>query len=175
MAPDLSGNIWTFMCWGRPYRLVSPLLDHTSSDTTPAQIECGWGFNSVLTESGDVYIWWPFDRAAMRQSSLWGAYVNSDENIRHNPHADGISCSLQDLYLNPERLPVLPQLPDLGHMISEDEETRIVKIAGMDCFLIALTNKGHVLKFDDLSNEISLESGRWEYVRSYYCDYISTL
>ena len=165
MALDSGGHIWSFISWGRPYRLVSPLLDCASQDATPAQIECGWAFNSVLTESGDVYVWWPFSEAVQQNFARRNAEMDRDGDKRVHPTADGvIPCVLWDLQHNPVRLPALPQLPELQNQSLEDEETRITKIAGMDCFLIALTNKGHVLKFGDLSNEISLQSGRWEYV-----------
>ena len=61
MTLDTNSNVWTFRSWGRPFRLISPLLGCSSPETTPLQIECGWKFCSVLARSGDVYAWWPFD------------------------------------------------------------------------------------------------------------------
>ena len=80
-----------------------------------------------------------------------------------------IPCETWDLHHNPRQLPLLPQLPELNqqNIASErdEEETKIVKIAGMDNILVALTNKGHVLKFSGLGNPSSLQAeGRWEYV-----------
>lgn len=166
MALDSSGHIWTFISWGRPYRLVSPLLDCASSDATPAQIECGWGYNSVLAESGDVYVWWPFSEVVRQRNTE----MDREGNKRAHATTDGaIPCVLWDLHHNPRRLPALPVLPHLQHFTElgqkEVEETKIIKIAGMDNFLIALTNKGHILKFGDLSNDDSAQMGRWEYVR----------
>ena len=34
---------------------MSPLLDCTSRDSTPAQVACSWTFSIVLTESGDLF------------------------------------------------------------------------------------------------------------------------
>jgi SCF-associated factor 1 len=74
------------------------------------------------------------------------------------------------LRVNPLRIPPIPTLPELNDAgLSQEErskETVLVKIAAFDNSLIGLTNKGHVLKFGDLSNERSFNaSTRWEYVR----------
>lgn len=167
MALDTGGNIWTFISWGRPYRLVSPLLDCASSDSTPTQIECGWSFSSVLTKSGDIYVWWPLCEDVMVTFARENAIMDRDESNRAHLTVDTIiPCVPWDLRHNPRRLPALPSLPNLQY--NEEgahvHDIKIIKVAGMDNFLIALTNKGHVLKFGDLSNERSLQFGRWEYV-----------
>lgn len=59
-ALDATSQVWTFMSWGRPFRLNSPLVDRSSADATPVQVESGWMFSSILTESGDVLVYWPF-------------------------------------------------------------------------------------------------------------------
>ena len=95
------------------------------------------------------------------------AIMDRDESNRAHPTVDNIiTCVLWNLQHNPKRLPALPSLPNLQY--NEEgahvHDTKIIKIAGMDNSLVALTDKGHILKFGDLSNEGSLQSGRWEYV-----------
>jgi len=68
MALDANSRIWTFINWGRPFRLVSPSLDCSSPGTTPVQIECSLRFSAVLTGSGDVYAWWLYE------GTLWDQY-----------------------------------------------------------------------------------------------------
>ena len=57
MALDVNYTIWIFESWGRPYQIISPLLDCSSLETTPIQIEQGPIFSAALTRSGDVYVW----------------------------------------------------------------------------------------------------------------------
>lgn len=70
------------------------------------------------------------------------------------------------------KLPDLPvyDLPDLGLAPSnakgEPEGLKLVKIAGLDCQLIGLTNGGHVVRYRGLDNEetASRRGGCWEYL-----------
>ena len=59
--------------------------------------------------------------------------------------------------MDPTKLPALPNLPDLPAtgLIEEErrKETRLIKIAACDHWLIGLTNKGHVLKLAGLLSE----------------------
>lgn len=87
-------------------------------------------------------------------------------------HATGdgvIPCVTWTLEADPvllSALPDLPELPDTGcDPESEEEETRLIQIAGFAGHLIGLTNKGHVLKYSSLDSEESAFHGRWEYVR----------
>src|SRR5216683_5840864 len=86
------------------------------------------------------------------------------------PTADHrIPCVAWPLRADPLRLPPIPQLPELNHTELSQEErsktTTLIKIAAFDNYLIGLTNKGHVLKFGDLSNENSFDrTTRWQYV-----------
>lgn len=83
---------------------------------------------------------------------------------------DVIPChTLQLEGIDPVRLPSIPNdLPVLPRIKSEDDEgiegVKVVKLAGMDNNLIALTNKGHVLKYNRLGGEEEYRQGRWEYV-----------
>ncbi|EJD07334.1 uncharacterized protein FOMMEDRAFT_143785 [Fomitiporia mediterranea MF3/22] len=137
MAIDAKNQIWAFTSWGRPFRLLTPALDCTSPDSTPIQAECGWG-----TE----LLWLPLE-----MSIFGGHSVN--------------------LFNNSWKLLAIPRLPELSHtgrvIETEEEDTKVVKIAGMDGFLIALTNKGHVLKFGGLSNETFVHQAQWEYLPNF--------
>jgi len=159
---DDQHRVWTFLSWGRPFRLDSPALDATSFDSTPAQVESGWHFSSVLTKSGDVYVWWPFspplkDVITARNTAMDAA------NLKACATEEGvIPCSTWELQEGLTRLPSLPPLPQLS---SESPKTaKLVKIAALESQLIGLTNHGHVLKIS-VESDLAVRSGRWEYVR----------
>jgi SCF-associated factor 1 len=172
MALDSKNQVWTFINWGRPFRLDTPMLDCTSPETTPIQAESGWSFCSILTQSGDVVVFWPFlgevgrrcreENVAMDERGDCQAYATANHHI---------PCFAWPLRADPLRIPPIPELPELNHTGSlqekETEMTTLIKIAAFDNHLIGLTNKGHVLKFGDLSNEDSFDRRtRWQYVRS---------
>ena len=78
-----------------------------------------------------------------------------------------IPCYTWDLKgFDPVRLPSIPgNLP--GALIEgrrEEAQVRVVKIAGIDNNIIALTNCGHVLKYDMLHDENEYARGQWQYV-----------
>ena len=168
MALDTNSTVWTFRSWGRPFRLISPLLDCSSPETTPLQVECGWMFCSVLARSGDVYAWWPFNRSfenrylrAMREldrDRSTRAIVSGDETI--------VPCHVWEMKYDPIKLPALPDLPDLpstGIPKKEREKsTKLIKIAAFSGSMVGLTNKGHVLKIDGLTDGKYVR--RWNYV-----------
>ena len=176
MVLDSKNLVWTFVNWGRPFRLVTPMLDCTSPETTPLQAESGWSFCAILTQSNDVLVFWPFsgevgsrlaeEEERMNESGDYHAYPASDHTI---------PCIPVTLRANPLRIPPITQLPEFDDSgLSPEErskETVLVKVAALDNAIVGLTNKGHVLKFGDLSNEHSFNmSTRWEYVRlSYIC------
>ena len=98
--------------------------------------------------------------AAMDEEGDRNAYGTEDHRI---------PCVTWSLRADPLRIPPIPQLPDLESTgVSQEErskETTLIKIAAFDNHLIGLTNKGHVLKFGDLSNEYSFDrTTRWQYV-----------
>lgn len=169
MAMDSVGDVWTFNSWGRPYRLISPVLDRSSEATITVQVESGWMYCSVLTGTGDVYVWWPFNNT-LRSCFLEHMEKMDREGDQFAEVSDGVvACAAWDLLHNPFRLPDLPILPELS-VVEEDKgdlhtKPELIKIAAMDNYLVGLTNDGHVLKFGDLSNETSAARGRWEYVR----------
>ncbi|KLO11054.1 RCC1/BLIP-II protein [Schizopora paradoxa] len=166
LAIDSIGDIWTFVSWACPFRLVTPAFDRTSSESTIAQIECGWTYSCALTASGEIYAWWPFGNVLREIYS--SKMREMDVEMTMNSHESGvIPCAYWDLEHTPSRLPALPHLPSLAHLSLQDEgenELKIIKIAAMENVLIALTNKGHVMRFGRLNDENALAQGRWQYL-----------
>jgi SCF-associated factor 1 len=162
IALDAKSQVWTFVSWGRPFRIDSPLLDCHSPVTTPIQVECGWSFSSILTRSGDVLVYW------QGTGNIARLVLNHYDALRDQPE------SLARATADPFRLPTIPRLPDLPEtgLSGEDswEETKLIRIAALDNNIIGLTNKGHVLRYNQLNNDRVYTSGRWEYVRSYALD-----
>lgn len=176
-------DIYVFRSWGAPHRLASDLIDTApGSPDAPVQIECGWDTASVLTRGGNVLIWWPYKG---QFDEAWEA----DKNARQQRARDGdssalahatkdavIPCQMWELHANPTRLPDLPKdLPvlnpeDTGESegrIRDDPETRIIRIAALQGMLVALTNRGHVLKIQvDYTTEPRLR--HWEYVSTFW-------
>ena len=180
VAFDAKGQIWTFVSWGRPFRLVTPALDGSFPDSTPVQVECGWTFCVALMDSGDVYAWWPFDQEIVAPYEATMATMNEQGDKRAQATTDGkIPCATWDLIYNPVRLPSIDvrRLPELSDSQDEgsdqapginSESVKLVKIAAADNTLIGLTNAGHVLKLDHLERPQSARTSQWEYVS--FCD-----
>jgi len=154
-------RVWTFLSWGRPFRLDSPVLNATSSYSTPTQIQSGWSFSSVLTKSGDVYVWWPFTAPLRGAIDARNVTMDAAGLKAHATEEGVIPCSAWELQQDPIMLPPLPQLPQLSSWSAEP--AKLVKIAALQSQLIGLTDHGHVLK---ISVESALRLGRWEYVGS---------
>ncbi|KAG6866580.1 hypothetical protein C0991_002065 [Blastosporella zonata] len=159
---DSEGQIWTFLSWGRPFRLVSDVF--TDPNLKPLQVECGWRFSSLLTVSGDVFVWWPFSGETAQRIQAVNSQMNQEGDKKASAQLDNsIPCVTWDLNETPAQLPPIPNLPDL-YGRNEEKPTQLIQIAGLDNQIIGLTNKGHVLKFDSLQSQASLSGGRWEYV-----------
>ena len=165
---DVNFTVWNFKSWGRPFRLVSPTLDCSSPETTPAQIECNLGFSAVLTKSGDIYVWL-VSRGALGDRYKEGiAELDKDESTKAIIPDDGtvIPCHTWEINQDPVKLPILPELPDFpGTGLPEEErmkEIKLIKIAALSHELVGLTNKGHVLVLDGLYDEDP--TGTWHYV-----------
>ena len=170
MTLDANSIVWNFRSWGRPFQLISPLLDCSTLETTPVQIECGWTFSTVLTRSKDVYIWWPFGGTFEDQYQEAMAKLDKDKSTKAIvPNGKTvIPCHTWEINKDPVKLPILPDLPDLlATGLPEEEcrkDTKLIKIAALDKCLIGLTNKGHILKIDGLTDEDSIQI--WHYVSS---------
>ena len=164
MTLDANHTVWNFETWGRPYRLVSPLLDCSSPETTPVQIERGTSFSAVLTRSGDVYAW----PVHLDQHGKVMAELDKVESTRVVVPDGGtvIPCHTWEINMDPTKLPSLPDLPDLPMTgLAEEErrkETKLIKIAACSNSLVGLTNKGHVLKMKELYMEDP--TWIWDYV-----------
>ena len=173
MTLDVNSMVWILRSWGRPFRLVSPLLGCSSPETTPIQVECGWPFSAVLTRSGDVYVW-PFWGAFEGQYWRTMAKLDKDNSTKAILPRGGtvIPCHISEMKMDPVKLPTLPNLPDLLETGLPEEayrkETKLIKIAGLDGCLVGLTNKGHVLKLDKLDAEHP--NLVWNYVSEYTDD-----
>ena len=159
--------MWTFISWGIPFRLDTPHFTN-SEGSAVVQVESGWIFCSALTDSGDVYVWWPFNYP------IHGVYstrrldiFRNGTNVAQVLEDGSVSAAVWDLAHNPTKLPELPDLPELRHEANDTEtkpHLKIVKIAAMDNVLIALTNRGHVLKFAGLMDAENLRASHWVYV-----------
>jgi len=164
MTLDANSAIWNFETWGRPCRLVSPLLDCSSPETTPIQVERGFLFSAILMGSGDVYVW----RMHAGQYKKAMAKLDKDESTRTISPDGGtvIPCQTWEMNIDLIKLPSFPDLPDLlATGLPEEErrkETKFIKISSFDHGLVGLTNKGHVLKIDGLPDKDSVYI--WRYV-----------
>lgn len=160
---DDKSNIWNFLSFGRPFRLVTPLLDGTTSDSTPVQVESGWSFSSVLTKSGDVYVWWPLHGEMKQLVDARNAAMDVQGLHAHATSHGTISCAHWELAKDPYRLPELPRLPKLDDTNAEDIDVHLVKIAALQSHLVGLTNHGHVLKILVQTRDTARLEG-WIYV-----------
>ncbi|KAF8202318.1 regulator of chromosome condensation 1/beta-lactamase-inhibitor protein II [Pholiota molesta] len=163
---DGENKVWTFTNWGRPFKLSATILE--DPDYTPKQIECGWGFSSMLTRSGEVFVWWPFDGTMGRAIQQKMRDMDSEGGKRALPSKDGvIPCVTWDLDIMPIRLPAIPDLPELSDTdteVSKSQNIELIQIAAFDQHIIGLTNRGHVLKYGGLHDDTAAPNGRWEYL-----------
>ncbi|KAF9482577.1 RCC1/BLIP-II [Pholiota conissans] len=160
---DRENKVWTFTNWGRPFRLSTSILH--DPDYTPKQIECGWGFSSMLTRSGEVFVWWPFNGAMGETVQQKMRDMDSEGGKRALPSKDGlIPCVTWDLDMMPIRLPTLPDLPELSGTDMTSKNIELIQIAAFDQHIVGLTNRGHVLKYGGLEDETTAPNGRWEYL-----------
>lgn len=114
-------------------------------------------------------MWWPFGDNMFQQYTLHMHEMDEEgDKFAEAPEGGAIPSVAWDFAYNPSKLPELPELPDIHHGKADHSDAasvlKLIKIAAMDRFLIGLTNKGHVLKYGDLSGENGLQNGHWEYV-----------
>ena len=161
---DTDNKVWTFVNWGRPFYLSSPVM--SDPDHAPKQIECGWMFSSMLTKSGDVFVWWPFEGSIDTLVQQKMREMDNDTDKAAHPDGTTISCIPWAMDLPPTRLPRIPSLPNLpdNDVQEEGRQTQLIQIAAFDNHIVGLTNLGHILKFDSLHGETGVRHGRWEYV-----------
>ncbi|PPQ78400.1 hypothetical protein CVT25_011623 [Psilocybe cyanescens] len=162
---DRTNKIWTCTTWGRPFWLSSPIL--SDPDYTPKQIECGWAFSSLLTKSGDVFVWWPFTGSMGEAIEQKMRDMDSEgEKRAYATENNVIPCISWGLDVMPTRLPPIPPLPELPNTgnAKKPTTTELIQIAAFDNHIVGLTNGGHVLKYGSLHDESGVSLGRWEYL-----------
>lgn len=161
---DDQHHVWTFLSWGRPFRLITSAFEATSLDSTPALVESGWNFSAVLTKSGDVYVWWPFAAPLKDVIAAQNTAMDAMDLKSHATEDDVIPCSTWELHEEPTMLPPLPQLPELS--LGSTEPVKLVKLAALETRLIGLTNHGHVLSIP-VDSDVAVRSERWEYLPNF--------
>ncbi|KAF7308474.1 RCC1/BLIP-II protein [Mycena chlorophos] len=166
LALDAKSQVWNFVNWGRPFVLSS---NHLLHDSKPVQVECGWNFSSLLTKSGEIFVWWPLSGRMAEQIGSKNAEMDETKEAKANASDGAIPCVPWTLEVSDlDRLPPLPHLPtlaDTGDDPDERDQLKIIKIAAMDAHLIALTKHGHVVLFRGLESEETLRSlGAWTYL-----------
>ncbi|KAF9554501.1 RCC1/BLIP-II [Agrocybe pediades] len=162
---DSKNKIWTFTAWGRPFYLTSPIL--ADPEYMPKQIECGWTFSSMLTKSGDVFVWWPFNGAMGEAVERKMQDMDSQDDMRAYATDElEIPCIAWGMDIMPARLPPIPALPELTSTgkIQESKPVALIQIAAFDNHIVGLTNYGHVLKYGALHDQTGPPHGRWEYL-----------
>lgn len=153
---------------------MTALLDGTTPDSIPVQVESGWSFSSVLTKGGNVYVWWPLNGEMKQLVDARNAAMD-EEGLHAHATEDGIiPCAHWELHKNPYRLPELPRLPNLDETNVKDIGVYLVKIAALDSHLIGLTNHGHVVKILVQTSDTASQEG-WLYVRRFLsrCSHLS--
>jgi len=168
---DAHNDVWVLRSWGRPARLVAP---GPKSDVV--QVEAGWDVCALLTLAGDVFVVFPFHGSfdAEAQSRLPQPGGQQTEVV---PTAGEVPCECWDIQHHPTRLPPLPtNLPTLHPSSVKEAPPRIVKIAAGEHFVVALTDRGHVLKLDlptsnetELGQIIARGNLQWDYLPR-FCD-----
>ncbi|KAG6810891.1 hypothetical protein H0H92_009921 [Tricholoma furcatifolium] len=148
--------------WGRPFKFASQVFNQPISK--PRQVECGWNFSSVLTTSGEVYVWWPFSGEIANRIRAMNAALQGRTNRAEALPDKSIRCVTCDLDFDPVQLPPIPVLPDLANGADDGKPTQLIQIAGMNEQIVGLTNKGHVLKYGNLQSDSTFSRGRWEYL-----------
>ncbi|KXN90148.1 SCF-associated factor 1 [Leucoagaricus sp. SymC.cos] len=163
-ALDNKNKIWTFVNWGRPFRLSSSLL--SQPDSEPLQIECGWSFASALMKTGEVLVWWPTRGALAEAINREAERLNAEDIGTAQVTYGIIPCHTWEVAVDPILLPSLPQLPDITESDTDYEKQppRLIQIGGMDSHLVGLTNYGHVVLFRGLDSEQAIGTRGWEYV-----------
>lgn len=157
-------NVWNFLSFGRPFRLVTPLLDGSTQDSTPMLVESGWNFSAALTKGGDIFVWWPLEGEIKRLVDARDTAMDEEGLYAHPTRDNTIQCAHWELPHDPCKLPELPRLPKLDEAGAEDMGVHLVKIAALNSHLIGLTNRGHVVKILVQTIDTARLEG-WVYVR----------
>ncbi|KAG9098211.1 hypothetical protein FS749_004374 [Ceratobasidium sp. UAMH 11750] len=174
---DAHNDAWVLRSWGRPARLVTPALDNTRPETSVVQVAAGWDVCALLTQTGDVFVVFPF-RGSFDQEVEARMPEAGGEQSEVLAQGGEVRCECWDVQHHPTRLPALPRLPVLHPSTdaTEDAPPRLVKIAAGEHFVVGLTDGGHVLKLNlPTSNEAELHQSivhgnlQWDYLPK-FCD-----
>ncbi|KAL0577909.1 hypothetical protein V5O48_004073 [Marasmius crinis-equi] len=160
---DSKNFIWNFLCWGRPFRLLSGSFN---PESPPVQIECGWSFSAALTKDGAILVWWPFSGSLQSKIGAKMAEMDGDGDKQAIASDGIIRCHTWEVEANPVVLPALPPLPDLP-IENRERDTQVIQIAAYDHHIVALTNNGHVVMFDSLDGEDTALNGRWSFLPNF--------
>ncbi|KAG8953034.1 hypothetical protein FRC03_011940 [Tulasnella sp. 419] len=188
-ALDSKHRVWIFNRWGRPNLLTftgtledqrrrNPLI----ANTKIIQVACGYySFVAFLTDDGRVFISWTTDREFLRQDTAMNTALDEADNGVSGRLVSGvIKCAPIPIDVDATLIPELPSdLPKLHNPEGEDDDDgrapKIVKIAAGRAFIVALTDQGHVLRFDlsggivpedveELKNDIISNVRQWTYL-----------
>ncbi|KAI0343294.1 RCC1/BLIP-II [Trametopsis cervina] len=128
-----SSQVINFTSWGRPFLMHSRHFTTSLSSLLPVQVECGWNFTAILTDSGKVFVFWPrpsgisrLGRLVYRRNKDWNEQGVGRGLIEDGPYAR-VKChvwtvdaeSPNDSHRNedgqeiPEQGDILVQLPEL--------------------------------------------------------------
>ncbi|QRW03259.1 RCC1/BLIP-II protein [Ceratobasidium sp. AG-Ba] len=176
---DARNDAWIVRSWGRPARLVTPVLDNAHPESSIVQVDAGWDVCAFLTETGEVFVVFPF-RGSFDQEAKTRMGEDGGEQSEIVPQDGEVRCGCWDIEHHPTRLPALPaRLPTLHRSTdatTQDTPPRLVKIAAGDDFIVGLTDGGHVLKLDlptrneaDLRQAIERGNSQWNYLPR-FCD-----
>lgn len=176
---DAKHQLWLFTSWGRPARITSvpPIKDI-------AQVESGWDMIAVLTETSRIFVDWPFhgdlQQKIQAHHDALSAAPNRGQDTKLPEDSNVLQCAAWELEHDFVELPAIPAaLPVLNAPSVDDrdhpEETKVIRIAAGDDFIVALTNYGHVLKINvtpgdsiqQLRDDLRYGKNKWTYLSEF--------
>ncbi|GAA5928330.1 hypothetical protein JCM10213_005709 [Rhodosporidiobolus nylandii] len=134
------GRVWEMHSFGRAVEVrdeagrwvAAARLDGEAGSAVKA-VQAGWDYSAVLTQGGDVYVWWQPGPARLDDGA-----AQAGERDLASPSAQGVSFLLE---MDTLRLPALPPSP--AH-----PDDKIEVIACGDNFLVALTSASQLYYLD---------------------------
>ena len=145
-------------------------------ESNVVQVEAGWDICAFLTQTGDVYVAFPFSGSLETEAEVHIPRPDAPGPRRRVVRRDDeLPCECWDLEHHPTKLPPLPtNLPELHPKTdaeTQDAPPKLVKIAAGDHFVVGLTDGGRVLKLNlQVDNETGLRQLitrgelQWDYV-----------
>lgn len=141
LALDERSRLWTWGNWAEAGLVTASWLDY--SQTRILDIAAGWTFSAVLledrkTKHRSIHVWWQRFLSPTLQNSTQ-RHASTDEQSAPQPIEGRQGC----FHFDPLQVIKLPDLP-----LDDDEGEHIEKLAAGESFLIVLTKKGKVFKFN---------------------------